>query len=69
MHKILLYNKFISCLYVFQAPCARRQDVKIVLYSLWYHHTYMCDDTRDCIIQFWRPHDEHIVLETCRGMK
>ena len=35
----LFYNKFISCLYMFRAPCARRQEVKIVLYSLWYHHT------------------------------
>jgi len=40
MHKILFYNKFISCLYMFRAPCAHRQEVKIVLYSLWYHHTY-----------------------------
>jgi len=39
MHKILLYNKFISCLYTFRAPCAHRQEVKTVLYSLWYHHT------------------------------
>ena len=23
-----------------------------------------CDDTRCCIIQFWPPDDEHIVLET-----
>jgi len=41
--------------------CADRQEVKIVLYSLWYHHTYRwrsrahgtatyrCDDTRGCI--------------------
>ena len=36
------YNKFISCLYIFRAPCARRQEVQIVLYSLWYHHTYRC---------------------------
>ena len=27
-----------------------------------------CDDTRCCIIQFWPPDDEHIVLETCRGL-
>jgi hypothetical protein len=33
------YNKFISCLYMFRALCAHRQEVKIVLYSLWYHHT------------------------------
>ena len=48
---------------------AHRQGAEIVLYNLWYHHTYRCDDTRDCIVQFWPPDDEHIVLETCRGMK
>ena len=26
---------------MFRAPCAHRQEVKIVLYSLWYHHTYI----------------------------
>ena len=31
--------------------------------------TYRCDDTRCCIIQFWPPDDERMVLETCRGMK
>jgi len=31
--------------------------------------TYMSDVTRDFKIQFWPPDDEHIVLETCRGMK
>jgi len=78
--KILFYNKLISCLYMFQAPCAHYQEVKIVLYSIWYHHTYRsqpvhgtatywCDDTRACIIQFWPPDDEHMVLKTCRGMK
>ena len=35
---------------------AHRQEAKIVLYNLWYHHTYSCDDI---------PR----VLETCRGMK
>ena len=69
MQKILFYNKFISCLYMFRATYAHRQEVKIVLYSPWYHHTYRCDDTRGCIIQFWPPDDEHIVLETYRGMK
>ena len=34
----LFYNKFISCLNMFRAPCAHRQEVKIILYSLWYHH-------------------------------
>ena len=29
-----------SCLYMFRTPCANRQEVKIVLYSLWYDQTY-----------------------------
>ena len=36
----LFYNKFISCLYMFRAACSHRQEVKIVLYTFWYHHTY-----------------------------
>jgi len=27
-----------------------------------------CDDNRYCIIQFCSRDDEHIVLETCRGI-
>ena len=42
------------------STCAHRQEVKIVLYSLWYHYTYRCDDTEDCIIQFYPPDDEHM---------
>jgi hypothetical protein len=34
----LFYNKFTSCLYMFRASSAHRQEVRIVLYSLWYHH-------------------------------
>ena len=36
MHKILFYNKFIILLYMFRALCAHHQEVKIVLYSIWY---------------------------------
>jgi len=39
MHKFLFYNKFIKRLYIFRALCAHHQEVKIVLYSVWYHHT------------------------------
>ena len=39
MHKFLFYNKFIICLYVFRALCVHHQEVNIVLYSIWYHHT------------------------------
>ena len=34
----LFYSKFISCLYMFRASYAHRQEVKIVLYSIWYRH-------------------------------
>ena len=34
---------------MFRAPCAQHQEVKIALHSLWYHHTYRCDDTRGLI--------------------
>ena len=37
MHKLLFYNKFIICLYMFRALCAHHQEFKIVLYSIWYH--------------------------------
>jgi len=33
----LFYSKFISRFYMFRAPCTRRPEVKIILYSLWYH--------------------------------
>jgi 5-methylcytosine-specific restriction endonuclease McrA len=35
----MFYNKFIICFYMFRALCAHHQVVKIVLYSIWYHHT------------------------------
>jgi len=42
MHKILFYNKFIKCLYMFRALCAHHQKVKIVLYGIWYHSLSIC---------------------------
>jgi len=32
-------DNFVICLYMFRALCAHHQEVKIVLYSIWYHHT------------------------------
>ena len=45
---------------MFRAQFAHRQEVKIVLHGLWYHHTYRCVDTRGCVMQFWPPDDEHM---------
>ena len=42
------------------STCAHHQEVKIALHSLWYHHTYRCDDTRGCVMQFWPSYDEHM---------
>jgi len=39
MNKILSYNKIIKLLYMFRTLCAHRQEIKIVVYSIWYHHT------------------------------
>ena len=58
---IILYFKPLHV----SSTCAHRQEGKILLYSLWYHHnyrwpsraqcvhgtaSYRCDDTRDCIM-------------------
>jgi len=65
MHKIFLfYNKFISCPLHVSSTCARHQEVKIALHSLFQRvrgtATYMYDDTRGCVMQFWPPDDEHM---------
>jgi len=39
MHKIVFYTKFIIRPYMFRALCAHHYKIKIVLYSIWYHHT------------------------------
>jgi hypothetical protein len=48
----LFHNKFYFMPLHVSSTCVRNQEVKIALHILWYHHTYRCDDTRGCIIQF-----------------
>jgi len=48
----LFENKFYFMPLHVPSSCAHHQEVKIVLYSLWYHHTYRFVDNRGCIIQF-----------------
>jgi len=45
MKKFFFYNKFIIRLYMLRALCAHHQEVKILLYSIWYHHTCMWPST------------------------
>jgi hypothetical protein len=44
MHKILFYNRFYFMPLHVSSTCAHYHEVKIALHSLWYHHTYGCDD-------------------------
>ena len=48
----LFYNKFYFMPLHVSNTCAYLQEVKIALHSLWYHHTYRCDDTRGYVMQF-----------------
>ena len=41
------------------STCAHRQEVKIVLYSFWYHHTETSEWSKITKIQFYKY--EHIV--------
>jgi len=82
MQKYLFYNEFIIYLYMFRARSAHHQEVKIVLYSIWYRHTETSEwsktnlnQSRDSVwryqmlyIQISPPDDEHIEFETCRGI-
>ena len=54
MHKILFYNKFIIRPYIFRAPCAHHQGVKIVLYSIWHRHTETSEWSKITKIQFYK---------------
>jgi len=54
MHKFL-YSKFIMRLYMFRALCAHHQEVKIVSYSIWYHHTCKWRPVHRLIEEFSQP--------------
>ena len=46
---------------MFRAPCAYHHEVKIVLYSLWYHHTETSELSKITKIQFYN--NEQIVVK------
>jgi len=54
MYKILFYNKFIICLYMFRTLCTHHQEVKIALHSLWYRHTKTSEWSKITKIQFYK---------------
>jgi len=46
---------------MFRAPCAHHQEVKFVLYNIWYHQTETNEWSKITKIQFYKY--EHIVLK------
>ena len=46
---------------MFRALCAHHQQVKIVLHSLWYHHTETSEWSKITKIQIYK--NEHIVVK------
>ena len=48
MQKNVFKNSLFHTSTCFEHMCSSSGD-KIALHSLWYHHTYMCDDTRGCV--------------------
>ena len=52
-------------LHVSSTMCAHHQEVKIVLYSIWYHHTETSVWYKVTKIQFYKY--EHIVVKFIRG--
>ena len=61
IHKFLFYNTFIICLYMFRALYAHHQEVKIVLYSIWYHRTETSVWSKVTKIQFYKY--DNIILK------
>jgi hypothetical protein len=48
---------------MFLAPRAHHQEVTILLYSIWYHHTETSEWSKITKIQFYKY--EHIVENLC----
>ena len=61
MHKILFYGKFYFMPLHVSSTCAHHQEVKIVLYSLWDHHTETSKWSKINKIQFYKY--EQIVVK------
>jgi len=45
----VLHNKFYFMPLHVSITSTHHQEVKIALHSLWYHHTYRCDDIREIL--------------------
>ena len=80
----LFYNTSTTIPYTFRALHAHHQEAKLYRCSIWYRplsqlpsgtQIDLCsgrplteDDTRYCINTVKPPDDEHVMIETCRGL-
>ena len=56
--KIVLYSLWYH--YTYRWPSGAQVERGLAVHGTV---TYKCDDTRDCIVQFWPPGDEHLCLK------
>jgi len=61
----LFHNKFyFMSLHVSSTMCSSSGGQNCITQPLvsshLYNHTYRCDDTRGCVMQFWPPDDKHM---------
>ena len=61
MYKILSYNRLLYASTCFEHCFAHHQEVKIVLYSILYHHTETSERSKITKIQFYEY--EYIVVK------
>jgi len=47
---------------MFRAPCAHRQEAKIILYSLWYHDTYRWPSRANIFAQYNQQDATFLIL-------
>ena len=71
MHKIVFYNKFTKCLYMFRALCAHHQEVKIVLYIIWFHQfsLNLCTGPTSPIVTYLLTPWYRVLLEKLTGLQ
>ena len=55
--KIVPYNLWYHHIYMWPS---RAQVERGLSQHVHRTATYRCDDTRDCVVQFWPPDDEHL---------
>jgi hypothetical protein len=65
----LFLNVFMYASTCFEQQVLIIRRAKLYYYIIWYIHSTECVIPDDVLTQFGPPEDEHLLLETCRGIK